>query len=60
MDQVDNLIREVFENIADEDVIVLAVVVPLHERLELFGEVHALGPVDLLEVLYGPCQQLLQ
>jgi hypothetical protein len=60
LEQVDHLIGKVLEHIAAQHVLLVPLVVFVHQRLELLGEVHALDLVDLLEILDGALQQLLE
>ena len=46
--------------LAVQRVLLVALVVFTHQRLELLGEVHPLDLVDLLEVLDGSFEELLQ
>ena len=60
MDQVDHLIGESLQHLAAQDVLLIPLVVFVHQRLELLGEIHALHLVDLLEVIDRLLEQLLQ
>ena len=60
VDQLDHLLGESLQHFTAQHVLLVALVVFVHQRLELLGEVHALDLVDLLEVLDGAFEQLLE
>jgi len=60
VDQLDHLLKESLQHFTAQHVLLVALVVFVHQRLELLGEVNALDLGDLLDVLDGAFEQLLE
>ena len=60
VEKLDDLIGEVIEDVADKGGLLVAFVVFGNEGLKLLAEIDTLDPVDLLEVVDGLFQQLLE
>lgn len=60
MEEIDDLSGEIVEDVTYEDILLVALVVFVHQGLKLLGEINGLDFVDLLEVLDGAFEELLE